>query len=75
VAASGKSVYIDEVPEGYINIISGLGTSSPRYLLITPLTKGGDVKGVLEVATFQPLTERKRKQLEEMASMLAQRLI
>ena len=75
VAVSGKSVYIDEVPEGYITIISGLGTSSPRYLLITPLTKGGDVKGVLEVATFQPLPERKRKQLEEMASMLAQRLI
>ncbi len=75
VAASSKSVYIDEVPEGYINIISGLGTSSPRYLLIAPLTKGGEIKGVLEVATFQPIPERKRKQLEEMASVLAQRLI
>jgi len=74
VAASGNSVYIDEIPEGYITIISGLGTSSPRYLLILPMKQDGALKGVLEVATFQPVNEIKRKQVEEMASVLSKRL-
>jgi methyl-accepting chemotaxis protein len=74
VAASVKSVYIDEVPEGYITIVSGLGTSSPRFLFLVPLANGKELKGVLEIATFQPLSEIKRKGIEEAAASLAQRI-
>lgn len=53
-AAEGRTLYLDDVPEGYIKIISGLGSASPRYLLITPLKKDGKVLGVLEIASFRP---------------------
>src|SRR5258708_7740951 len=42
-AASGNALYLDEVREGYITIVSGLGTASPRYMLIVPVTKGEKV--------------------------------
>ena len=32
-AASGNTLYVDDVPEGYIKIVSGLGSASPKYLL------------------------------------------
>src|SRR6478609_4190381 len=73
-AAFGKSMYIEEVPAGYINVMSGLGSASPKFLFIIALKKSGEVKAVVELATFAPLKESLRKQLEEMAQVLVERL-
>jgi methyl-accepting chemotaxis protein len=73
-AATGKSVYVDEVPEGYITIVSGLGTASPRYLMIVPFKKGEDVKGVLELATFAPIPDGHRARVEELVQVLGERI-
>lgn len=73
-AASGKSLYLDEVPEGYIKVVSGLGSASPRYLFIMAMKANNEVKGVLELATFTALNEHTRKQLEEMGNVLAEKI-
>jgi methyl-accepting chemotaxis protein len=73
-AAAGNSLYVDDVPEGYITIVSGLGTAFPRYLMIVPIKKGEEVKGVLEVATFSPLHIGQRRRLEEMVQVLAENI-
>jgi hypothetical protein len=73
-AASASSLYVDEVPEGYINIVSGLGSAQPRFLFVTPIKKDKEVKGVIEVATFNALSESVRRQAEEMSSILAETL-
>lgn len=73
-AASGISLYLDEIPEGYINIVSGLGNAQPRYLFVMPLKKDKEVVGVIEVATFGALSENVRQQAEAMASILAESL-
>ncbi len=71
-AASGKSMYLDELPEGYTNaIVSGLGMAAPKYLFVAPVKKENVVKAVMEIATFSPLSETARKQAEEMARILA----
>lgn len=74
VAASGKSVYLDEVPEGYISIVSGLGTSFPRYLFIFPLLKDQKTIGVIELATFRPILDGTRSQLELLGNFLASKI-
>ncbi len=75
VAASGKSMYLDELPEGYSKaIVSGLGTAAPKYLFVAPVKKENTVKAVIEVATFSPMSEASRKQAEEMAGLLAERI-
>jgi hypothetical protein len=73
-AASGKTIYVDDVPEGYIKIISGLGSASPRYLLIVPVKTQEQLRGVLEIATFTPIIEDQRKFVEEAAQLVADKL-
>ncbi|HEY9006373.1 GAF domain-containing protein [Ohtaekwangia sp.] len=72
-AASGRTLYVDDVPQGYIKIISGLGSASPRYLLIVPI-KNDQVLGVLEIASFTNLTEDQRKFVEESAELIANKI-
>lgn len=74
VAADGRSMHIDEVPEGYINIISGLGSSSPRYLFIVPIKKENEVLGVIELASFSSFDSARQKFAEQAAQVLADKL-
>lgn len=71
-AATGKSIYLDELPEDYINSIeSGLGSAKPKSLFLVPLLKNGSVTGVIETATFKLLSESVRKNVQEAAKILA----
>jgi methyl-accepting chemotaxis protein len=73
-AASSKTIYVDDVPDGYIKIISGLGSASPKYLLFVPVKKQEELRGVLEIATFTPIIEDQRKFVEEAAQLMADKL-
>lgn len=75
VATSGTTLYVDEVPQGYITILSGLGNSSPRYLLIVPVKTKDKLFGVLEIATFQRATEDQRKFVEESAQLMTEKIL
>ncbi len=45
-------IYLEEVPENYIQITSGLGESVPRCILIMPLLTNEGVEGVIEIASL-----------------------
>jgi len=70
-AAVGRTLYVDDVPDGYIKIISGLGSASPRYLLISPLKQNENVTGIVEIASFSPMTDSHRKFVDEAIQLLA----
>lgn len=71
VAKDAQSLYIDKLPEGYIIIFSGLGSSSPKYLAIIPLIHNGEVKGVFEIALFKPISKNTILQLENIGTAWA----
>jgi methyl-accepting chemotaxis protein len=73
-AASGRTLYIDDVPDGYITILSGLGSASPRYLLIVPVKRAEQVVGILEIASFTKVTEDQRKFVEESAQLISEKI-
>ncbi len=73
-ALSGKSLYIDDIPEGYITVLSGLGSASPKFLSLAVIKKGNEIKGVVELATFSSLKDSVRKQIDEMATLLADKI-
>lgn len=52
VAKNQKAITLTNIPDNYINIVSGLGLGSPRYLQIIPVIFGADVIAVLEIASF-----------------------
>lgn len=54
-AALDKRIFlIDKLPEEHFKVISGLGDSSPRNLLVAPILVDGRVEAVVEFAAFQP---------------------
>lgn len=73
-AVTGRSLYVDDVPEGYVKIVSGLGSASPRYLLIVVLKNQDSVLGVMEIASFSPLDEHHRKFVEDSAQLIADKI-
>jgi hypothetical protein len=73
-AMNGNTLYVDDVPDGYIKIVSGLGSASPKFLLITALKKTGQVQGILEIASFSPLNEDQRKFVQEAGQLIAEKI-
>ena len=48
-------LHVADVPAGYFDVRSTLGEHAPRELLVAPITAGGIVNGVLELAFFRRL--------------------
>jgi methyl-accepting chemotaxis protein len=73
-AAGSRALYVDDIPEGYIKIISGLGSASPRYLYIVPIKNENEVKGIIEIASFNNFSDDEKKFVEAAADLLAKKL-
>src|SRR6266566_4860021 len=55
-ALEKKRIVITEVPKDYIKISSALGESTPSNILVLPVLFEGDVRAVIELASFQPFS-------------------
>lgn len=53
VARNKTMLLVDDIPTGYIKVVSGLGTSSPKHLLIFPVLNDGKPIGIIELASFK----------------------
>jgi hypothetical protein len=68
-AVANKSItIIHDIPEKYFSISSGLGNSSPRYLLLVPAIYNNEIIAVLELAAFTKPDESTEKLLEKILS-------
>ena len=47
-----RHILLTNVPQDYIQISSGLGEAPPLNILVLPILFEGEVKGVLELASF-----------------------
>jgi Na+-transporting methylmalonyl-CoA/oxaloacetate decarboxylase gamma subunit len=61
VAKNKKLIDVMNVPDGYITIISGLGSSSPKHLLIFPIIYNDDSVGIIELASFRPFDDEAKQ--------------
>ncbi|MFF4342305.1 HAMP domain-containing protein [Kitasatospora sp. NPDC001540] len=64
---SRRAIAISELPPGYAEIASGLGSAAPRELLIQPIAMEDRLLGVVEVATLHHFTGLHRDFLERLA--------
>lgn len=53
VAKDQKILLLDTVPQDYIHIVSGLGTSSPKILIVIPVVHDDETIAILELASFE----------------------
>ncbi|HEV3239073.1 MAG TPA: HAMP domain-containing protein [Casimicrobiaceae bacterium] len=52
-AVDKEKILLSSVPLDYIKIFSGLGAAPPQNILVLPVIFEGQVKGVLELASFE----------------------
>jgi methyl-accepting chemotaxis protein len=74
-AIEKKTVYLTEIPNGYIEITSGLGKSNPNALIIVPLLIEEKVLGVIEVASFNNFEPYQIEFIEKLAQSIASTII
>ncbi|MBF0620897.1 MAG: response regulator [Magnetococcales bacterium] len=63
-ALEAKPILLTQVPDDYITIESGLGSTPPRQILVIPLLYGGRVRGVIELGSLLPFSGRSLNLLE-----------
>ena len=70
VAKSKRPIIVDEIPQGYIKISSGLGEAPPANLAVLPIMFEDKVQGVVELASFTKFTPVQIDFLEQFAETL-----
>ncbi|MEH0157946.1 GAF domain-containing protein [Limibacter armeniacum] len=66
-----RTYLLNNIPEGYVHITSGLGMATPNYLIMVPLIADGGVCGLLEFASFHPFESHHVQLLEQLAESVA----
>src|SRR5579864_2755820 len=70
VAKSKRAIVVDDIPQGYIKISSGLGEAQPANLAIMPILFEDQVLGVVELASFTKFSPIQIAFLEQLAETL-----
>ncbi|MEV3971439.1 HAMP domain-containing protein [Streptomyces sp. NPDC050698] len=65
-ARSRRTIMVDELPDGYVTISSGLGQVVPSALVLLPIVVEGQVLGVIELASVTPFTQIHRDFLAQL---------
>src|SRR3712207_4408596 len=63
-------ILLQNVPDDYIQITSGLGEAPPRNIIVLPILFEGEVKGVVELASFLPFSTIHQTFLDQLAESI-----
>jgi signal transduction histidine kinase/DNA-binding response OmpR family regulator/CHASE3 domain sensor protein len=69
--ANGRSLVIDDVPEGYLTFGSGLGRDKPRHIIVSPGSVDGAVDSVVELGFLRPIDDGVLALLDQASSSIA----
>ena len=69
-ALEKQKIVLDHVPPSYLKISSGLGDAAPRSVLVLPLIFEGEVKGVLELASFEGFNPSHQALLDQLTESI-----
>jgi HAMP domain-containing protein/signal transduction histidine kinase/DNA-binding response OmpR family regulator len=69
-AIERQKILLDNVPPDYIRISSGLGHSVPVNIIVLPILFEGDVKAVLELASFERFTASDQALLDQLTESI-----
>nr|WP_225777367.1 response regulator [Pseudomonas sp. Marseille-Q3773] len=62
----GRLLRLDNLPEGYFHLSSGLGRGLPRSAVLVPASESTQINGVLELGFLRPLLARDEELLQRL---------
>jgi signal transduction histidine kinase/DNA-binding response OmpR family regulator/CHASE3 domain sensor protein len=65
-----RTIVLRDVPDNYVKVVSGLGMSPPRNLIVVPIENDGVVNGVIELGVMRALVERDEEFLHLVAGAM-----
>ena len=65
-----RKILLTNPPPDYLRIASGLGDASPRNILVLPVVFESQVKGVLELASFEGFSEIHQAFLDQLTESI-----
>jgi signal transduction histidine kinase/HAMP domain-containing protein/DNA-binding response OmpR family regulator len=65
-----QRLLVKNLPEDYIQIVSGLGQTSPRNIVLLPILFEGHVKAVIELAALEPFQAIHLNLLDQLSDAL-----
>jgi signal transduction histidine kinase/CheY-like chemotaxis protein/HAMP domain-containing protein len=69
-ALEKQKILLTNVPPDYIRISSGLGEAPPKNILVLPVVFEGQVKGVLELASFERFNSTHQAFLDQLTESI-----
>lgn len=71
VALMHKSILLKDTPDNYMQVISGLGESSPKNICVMPIIFEKNLLGVFEVGTVEYLNTQQLEYLQQVSEVVA----
>jgi hypothetical protein len=74
VFSENREIVMNDVPENYLKIESGMGSANPAALLMFPLSIDEEVFGIIELASFKKLRKLDIELIKRIANNIASNL-
>ncbi|WP_161822792.1 ATP-binding protein, partial [Sporotomaculum syntrophicum] len=69
-ALENREIHLEQVPDNYIKITSGLGAASPKNILILPVKFNDQVLGVIELASLDEFSPSHKEFLHRVLNIM-----
>lgn len=70
-----RVLIITNVPESYLPVVSGLGNSKPRNIVMIPIIANNEPVGLIEIAMFKPMEPTMEPVLKDLGLSIGKDLI
>ncbi|MCQ2253204.1 MAG: GAF domain-containing protein [Bacteroidales bacterium] len=74
-ALEKQPIYLDKLPDDYVNVFSGLGKSKPRVLAVLPMLYDGELVAIVEIAFISQLNQHEKEFLSVISATIASSLV
>lgn len=74
VAKNQELIVLDSIPDDYITVVSGLGSSSPKYMCVFPIIHNEMTIAVIEVAAFKEFGRESQMTFRSISKKISEKI-